>query len=83
IRRFVNLSKAKQENDLYFWPFNEDLRLKEIILGVRNDLSLEAIQRLKEATNPTAVVFKTRLEYRGFRIVRDGRYPFEIPTDAA
>jgi len=80
IRRFVNLSEAKQENGLYFLPFDEDLRLKEIILGVRNDLSLEAILKLKMATNPAAVVFKTRLEYRGFRIVGDGRYPPEIPA---
>ena len=82
-RRFVDLSKAKQEKGLYFLPFDEDLRLKEVILGVRNDLSLEAIRKLTEVTNPGAVVFKTRLERRFFRIVGDGRYPPEISRDSA
>jgi hypothetical protein len=82
-RRLVDLSKAKQEKWLYFMPFDEDLRLKEVILGEKNDLSLEAIRKLTKATNPGAVVFKTRLERRSFRIVGDGRYPPEIPTNAA
>lgn len=83
IRRFVDLSKAKQEKGLYFLPLDEDLRLKEVILGVRNDLALDDIRKLTKAKNPVAVVFKTRLQRRGFRIVGDGDYPPEIPTDAA
>jgi hypothetical protein len=78
-RKFVDLSKAKKEGELYFLPFDEDLRLKEVILGVRNDLSLEDVRQVTKATNPGAVVFKTRLEYRGFRIVGHGRYRPEIP----
>jgi hypothetical protein len=81
IRRFVDLSKARQEKGLYFLPLDEDLRLKEVILGVRNDFSLDDIRKLTKAVNPIAVVFKTRLERRGFRIVGDGRYPPEIPTE--
>jgi hypothetical protein len=83
LRRFVDLSKIKQEKGLYFLPFDEDLRLREIILGERNDLSLEDVRALAKATNPGAVVFKTRLERRAFRIVGDGRYPPEIPKDSA
>lgn len=83
LRRFVDLSKTKREKGLYFLPFDEDLRLREVILGVRNDLSLEAIRELLKSTNPEAVVFKTRLEFRGFRIVGDGRYPPDIPTNLA
>jgi hypothetical protein len=75
IRRVVDLSITEQENDLYFLPFDGDLLLKEVILGVRNQFSLEVIRKLKEATNPAAVVFKTRLEYEGFRIVGDGNDP--------
>lgn len=81
IRRFVDLSKAKKEKGLYFLPFDEDLRLKEVILGVRNDFSLEDIRKLTKAMNSVAVVFKTRLEYRGFRIVGDGNDPPKIPTE--
>ncbi len=82
-RRFVDLSKAKQEGKLHFSPFDEGLCLKEVILGERNDLCLEAIRTLTKATNPGAVVFKTRLERRGFRIVGDGDYPPQIPNGAA
>lgn len=83
LRIYVDLSKAKKEEGLYFLPFEEGLCLKEVIIGVRNALSLEAIWKLTKAMNPGAVVFKTRLERRDFRIVRDGRFfrP-SIPTDA-
>jgi hypothetical protein len=83
LRIYVDLSKAKKEEELYFLPFEEGLCLKEVILWVRNALSLEAIRKLTKATNPGAVVFKTRLERRGFRIVGDGRFRPEIPIDAA
>ena len=83
LRRFVDLSKTKQENGLYFLHFDEDLRLREIILGERNRLALEAVRAVAKATNPGAVVFKTRLEFKAYRIVGDGRYPPEIPTDTA
>ena len=86
LRRFVELSKAKQEQvkrrKLYFWPFGEDLRLKEVILGEQND-SLEDIRKLTKDTNPDAVVFKTRKERRGFRIVGDGDYRPEISSGVA
>lgn len=83
IRMFVNLSKAKQQNGLYFLPFDEDLHLREIILGERNRLSFEDVRELAKATNPRAVVFKTRLEFKAYRIVADGKYPAEITADTA
>jgi len=83
LRRFVDLSITKQENGLHFLPLDEDLRLREIILGERNHLSLEDVRALAKATNPGAVVFKTRLEFKAYRIVGDGKYPPEIATDTA
>lgn len=83
LRRFVDLSKTKKEKGLYFLPFDKDLRLREVILGERNECSLEAIRALAKSTNPGAVVFKTRLERKGFRIVGDGKYPLAIPMDTA
>ena len=83
LRRFVDLSKTKREHGLYFQPFDEDLRLKEVILGVRNNHSLETIRTLTAATNPEAFVFKVRLERRSFRIVGDGRYRPAVPIKSA
>ena len=79
LRRFVDLSKTKQENGMYFLPFDDDVRLREIILGQRSRLSLEDVRALAKTTNPRAVVFRTRLEFRGYRIVGDGKYPPETP----
>jgi len=77
-RRFIELSRAKKEQGLYFWPFDKDLRLAEVILGQQNDLSLSAIRKLTDATNSDAVVFKARWAFRSFDVVGDGRYPPEI-----
>ncbi len=80
-RVFVELSGAKREQGLYFCPFDQDLRLVEVILGPRNG-SLPAIRKITHATNPGAVVFRTRLAFRSFDVVGDGRYPPEIPSDS-
>ena len=83
LRKFVDLSTAKPEHGLFFVPFNAELELKEVILGQRNEFSIESIRELVESRNPGAVVFKTRLEGEGFRIVGDGRYPPEVPVNTA
>lgn len=83
IRVFVDLTKATSENGLYYWPFDENLRLAEIILGPRCDQKLSAIATLVAATSPGAVVFKARLAFRSFRVVLDGRTRPKVPRQAA
>jgi hypothetical protein len=83
LRKFVDLATAKPEHGLFFVPFNAELELKEVILGQRNEFSIESIRELVESRNPGAVVFKTRLERGGFRIVGDGRYPPKVPMNTA
>jgi hypothetical protein len=74
-RRFVSLPKAEKEGRLYFWPFDGDLSLKEVILGQQNELSLPAIRELTAATNHDAVVFRARLAFRSFEILAHGSWP--------
>lgn len=83
IRKFVDLSTAKREHELFFVPFSSELELKEVILGERNTFLIESIRELVECRNPGAVVFKTRLEGEDFRIVGDGKYPPEVPVNTA
>jgi len=83
LRVFVDLTKATSENGLYYWPFDENLRLAEVILGPRCDQKLSAIATLVAATSPGAVVFKARLAFRSFRVVLDGRTRPKIPRKAA
>lgn len=74
IRVFVDLSQATREQGLYFWSFDNDMRLAEVILGPLSELPLPSIRKLTEATNPNAVAFKSRLAFRSFKVVPDGRY---------
>jgi hypothetical protein len=74
LRMFVELSRAKKEHGLHFWPFSTDLRLAEVILGPLCEVPLASIRELTDATNVQAVVFKARLAFRSFRVVPDGRY---------
>lgn len=73
LRMFVDLAKATIENALYFWPFDDDMRLAEVVLGPRCDQELATISKLVAAMYPGVVVFKARLAFRSFRVVVDGR----------
>jgi hypothetical protein len=76
LRVFVELSKAIRERGLYFCPVNEDLRLREVILGHLCPVSLLGpVRKLVGATNPGAVVSKARLGLKYFEVKPDGRYP--------
>jgi hypothetical protein len=78
LRVFVELSQARKEAGLHFYPFSDGLRLREVILGHLCPLSLlEPIRTLVHATNPGAVVSKARLGFKYFEVKPDGRYPPE------
>jgi len=78
LRVFVDLSQATKEQGLFFRPFDEDMRLAEVILGPQSGLSLIAIRNLTNATNCGAVVFRARLAFRSFQVVPDGKSVPEI-----
>jgi len=73
LRVFVQLSRARKEHGLYFWPFSVRMRLVEVILGPLCEVSLDSVRSLVSATSPTATVLKARLAFRSFRVVPDGR----------
>lgn len=74
-RVLVDLAPIKKEQGKYFRAFSPDLQLAEIILGPRNHFSRSAIRKLKDATNPSAVVFKARPAFGSFDIVANGTWP--------
>ena len=63
LRVLVDLSDANPEENLYFWPFNEDLRLAEVILGPRCD------QKLGDVRSQVTTI--CRPEYSCHRAVRN------------
>lgn len=69
IRVIVSLNTAKQEGKLFFRPFDQDLVLREVILGPECSLDLFAVRALAHRLDPTIVVFKSRLADKWFSIV--------------
>jgi Protein of unknown function (DUF2971) len=68
-RVFVSLKGMLKEEDLYFCPFGDNLRLIEVILGARCTLSLDTVQRLIRTQHPHAVTFKARTARQHYRVV--------------
>jgi hypothetical protein len=78
VRIFVPLSKATREGALHFYPFGEDLRLREVILGHLCPVArLKPIRDLVRALRIDAQVSKARLGFKYFEVKPDGRYPPE------
>lgn len=76
LRVFVKLEEATKESGMYFYPFNDGLRLKEVILGHLCPTSLlEPVRSLVHATYPGTVVSKARLGFKFFEVKPDARYP--------
>jgi hypothetical protein len=76
LRVFVELSQATREAGIYFYPFSEDLKLREVILGHLCPTSLlQPIRTLVHATHPGAVVSKARLGFKYFEVKPDARHP--------
>ena len=73
IRRFINLLDAIADQGLLFWPFDDDMRLVEVILGPESPLDLSDTRGLVLATNPGVSVFRARLAFRSFQVVVDGK----------
>ena len=68
-RVFVPLEEKLKEGTLYFYPFGDNLRLIEVILGPRCILSLDAVQRLVRTQHPHAVTFQARPARQHYSIV--------------
>ena len=72
LRRFVDLRSAVSGPPHHFVPFDDDMRLAEVILGDRCPENLESVRVRLERNCPSAVAFKARLAYRSFRVVLNG-----------
>lgn len=69
VRVFVSLSEATAEGRLHFRPFNDDLQLREVILGAQCDLSLDVVRSLTTSKFPDAITFRARPAWKSFHIV--------------
>ncbi len=65
--------EVKDGKDLYFAPYFPWLELKEVILGPRSELEVEAVREIVEKCHPGVAVFRSRLAFRSYSVVRDRR----------
>jgi len=70
-RAIVKLDHATIENGLYFYPFDERLILREVILGPMCEIPIEGIRQLVHSTYEGTAVIKARLAYKWFTVAQD------------
>jgi hypothetical protein len=70
VRGFVTLEDRDPETGLYFADFGEKLRLAGVIVGAQSDISRGKLGDALGNLQPTVEVFKARLAFRTFRVVR-------------
>lgn len=71
IRLFVPLNdtKVRKEAHLHFYPFNNDLVLREVILGPQCSIPLDGVRELVDATYSGVTAIKARLAVGSFDVV--------------
>jgi hypothetical protein len=74
MRQFFELKTLARQSHLYFVPFSESLVLREVILGVRCDLSIESMKKLVAKASENVHVSKARIAYSKFGITKDTSY---------
>jgi hypothetical protein len=72
VRIIVDLSTAKRDGQLYFRRFGSDMILTRVILGPNCTLDPHAVKDLVCVRHPAAIVFRSRAEYGGFKVVFNG-----------
>jgi len=68
MRFFVKLSRLQDEAGKFFYPFSKKLVLRELILGPKCEIKIDAVRRL---VDKNVTVQKARLAFRKFAVVVD------------
>ena len=70
LRAFINLQSLVSKNGKYFTKFDDDLKLKQVIVGLNSTLSRSELKDTLGDLSSTIEVFKTRLAFKSFRVVK-------------
>ena len=71
-RVFATLSK--EISGLYYYYFSDDLKLKEVIVGIRSHVTREKIEEMLGEIASSVSIFKVREDLRRFAVVRDENF---------
>ena len=70
-RVYVKLDHEVRESGLYFYPFDDSIVLKEVVLGPRCELPLESIRALLDSGGGEASVIRSKLASDSFQVIGD------------
>jgi hypothetical protein len=70
VRCFLTLEDPDPDSGLFFADFSERLILKQVIVGAQCGLTRAALVEVLDDLAPDVVVFKARLAFASFRVVR-------------
>ena len=70
-RMFVRLDHSLSESGMYFVNFSSDLILREVILGMRCEVSIEKIRELDNLKLTNVKVIKAGMSVRNFKLIED------------
>jgi hypothetical protein len=70
VRAFLILSNMTPESDLYYVDFDQETQLKQVIVGDCSDLSRDNINEALGDLVDSVEVFKARLAFRSYRVVK-------------
>jgi hypothetical protein len=68
VRAILPLSNAAQEGPMWFWPFSDELRLTDVILGPLCSESVGSVAAVVRKAGSDASVVKARLGYKYFHV---------------
>jgi len=70
VRAFTELDTLDPDKKMYFKDFSDDLRLVQVIVGAESALTKAAIKEALGEPASTVEIFKARLAFKTFRVVR-------------
>ena len=69
-RAFCKLADVDRDADIYFMPFGERLRLKEVVVGAESSITRSELNGALGGLQSEVTAFKARLAFRSFRVVK-------------
>jgi hypothetical protein len=69
VRVFLRLDPSTLERGLFFYPFSNDLRLSEVILGPLCELPIDRVRHFVTRAHPDVHVLQSRLAFKWFNVV--------------
>ena len=75
VRLFIKLQDEDAETKLYFKPFDDEIALREVIVGHRSTLSREDVTAALEENAASVSICKARLAFRSYTVVRQRQWP--------